>query len=170
MLEAVIEVRSRETLSWTSKPMCRCFVASDLEPFQRMSLRHYIWASLGREDLLKKGMATHSSTLAWKIPWTGEPDTLQSMGSQSAGHNRKNLLAHSHTLFCVQDWHSCVQLFIEIPGSAWQSIQIRNEVAGSPTVPPLIPFSHCRQNYYYLLSRTVCRSCRNQTQTHFLLF
>ena len=36
--------------------------------------------SLGREDLLEKEMATHSSILAWKIPWTEEPDRLQSMG------------------------------------------------------------------------------------------
>ena len=38
--------------------------------------------SLGREAPLQKGMATHSSTLAWKIPWTEEPGGLQSMGSQ----------------------------------------------------------------------------------------
>ena len=38
--------------------------------------------SLGREDLLKKGMATHSSILAWETPWTEEPGGLQSMGSQ----------------------------------------------------------------------------------------
>ena len=38
--------------------------------------------SLGREDLLEKEMATHSSILAWKIPWTKEPDRLQSMGLQ----------------------------------------------------------------------------------------
>ena len=38
--------------------------------------------SLGREDLLEKEMATYSSTLAWKIPWTEEPGRLQSMGSQ----------------------------------------------------------------------------------------
>ena len=37
--------------------------------------------SLGREDPLEKEMATHSSTLAWKIPWTEEPGRLQSMGS-----------------------------------------------------------------------------------------
>ena len=36
--------------------------------------------SLGQEDPLEKEMATHSSTLAWKIPWTEEPDRLQSMG------------------------------------------------------------------------------------------
>ena len=43
--------------------------------------------SLGQEDPLKKGMATHSSILAWRIPWTEEPGRLQSMGSQKVGHN-----------------------------------------------------------------------------------
>ena len=43
--------------------------------------------SLGREDPLEKEMATHSSTLAWKIPWTEEPGKLQSMGSQRVGHD-----------------------------------------------------------------------------------
>ena len=38
---------------------------------------------LGWEDPLEKGMATHSRILAWKIPWTEEPDRLQSMGSQT---------------------------------------------------------------------------------------
>ena len=39
--------------------------------------------SLGQEDPLEKGMANHSSILAWRIPWTEEPGGLQSMGSQS---------------------------------------------------------------------------------------
>ena len=43
--------------------------------------------SLGREDTLEKGMATHSSILAWKIPWMEEPGRLQSMGLQRVGHN-----------------------------------------------------------------------------------
>ena len=43
--------------------------------------------SLGREDPLEKEMATHSSTLAWKIPWTEEPGRLQPMGSQRVGHD-----------------------------------------------------------------------------------
>ena len=38
--------------------------------------------SLGQEDLLEKGMATHSCMLAWRIPWTEEPGGLQSVGSQ----------------------------------------------------------------------------------------
>ena len=40
---------------------------------------------LGREGSLEKEMAIHSSTLAWKIPWTEEPDRLQSMGLQRVG-------------------------------------------------------------------------------------
>ena len=47
---------------------------------------------LGWEDPLEKEMATHSSTLAWKIPWTEEPGRLQSMGSQRVGHNWATLL------------------------------------------------------------------------------
>ena len=43
--------------------------------------------SLGQEDLLEKEMATHSSILAWRIPWTEEPGGLQSTGSQRVRHN-----------------------------------------------------------------------------------
>ena len=43
--------------------------------------------SLGWEDPLEKGMATHSSILAWRIPWIEEPGGLQSMGSQRVEHN-----------------------------------------------------------------------------------
>ena len=47
-----------------------------------------IWVqSLGWEDPLKKEMATHSSILVWRIPWTEEPVELQSTGSQRVGHN-----------------------------------------------------------------------------------
>ena len=42
---------------------------------------------LGWEDPLEKEMATHSSTVAWKIPWTEERSRLQSMGSQRVGHD-----------------------------------------------------------------------------------
>ena len=43
--------------------------------------------SLGQDDALEKAMATHSSTLAWKIPWMEERGRLQSMGSQRIGHD-----------------------------------------------------------------------------------
>ena len=44
--------------------------------------------SLGQKDPLEKRMATHSSILAWRIPWTEEPGGRQSMGSQRVDHNR----------------------------------------------------------------------------------
>ena len=44
--------------------------------------------SLGWEDSLEKGTATHSNILAWRIPWTEGPGGLQSTGSQRVGHNR----------------------------------------------------------------------------------
>ena len=47
--------------------------------------------SLSREDPLEEGMATHSSILAWRIPWTEEPGGLQSMGSHRVRHNQSNL-------------------------------------------------------------------------------
>ena len=50
--------------------------------------------SLGQEDPLEKEMATHSSILAWRIPWMEEPGRLQSMGSQRVGHNER--LHHHH--------------------------------------------------------------------------
>ena len=43
--------------------------------------------SLGQEEPLEEGTATHSSILAWRIPWTEEPGSLQSIGSQRVGHN-----------------------------------------------------------------------------------
>ena len=43
--------------------------------------------SLGREDSLEKGRATHSSILAWRVPWTEEPGGLQSIASQRVGHD-----------------------------------------------------------------------------------
>ena len=46
----------------------------------------WVW-SLSGEDPLEKGMATHSSILAWRIPWTEEPGRLQSMGSQRVRHD-----------------------------------------------------------------------------------
>ena len=54
--------------------------------------------SLCREDPLEEGMATHSSILAWRIPWTEEPGRLQSTGSQTVGNYGGNLACtHTHT-------------------------------------------------------------------------
>ena len=53
--------------------------------------------SLGQEDPLEEGMATHSSILPWRIPWTEEPDRLQSMGSQRIEHDWSDLA-------CTKNW------------------------------------------------------------------
>ena len=55
---------------------------------KRLPAMQETWVqSLGREDPLEKEMATHSSILAWRIPWTEEPGGLQSMGSQRVTHD-----------------------------------------------------------------------------------
>ena len=55
---------------------------------KRLSTMRETWVrSLGREDPLEKEIAIHSSTIAWKIPWTEEPGRLQSMGLQRVGHD-----------------------------------------------------------------------------------
>ena len=51
--------------------------------------------TLGCEDPLEKGMAIHSSIVAWRIPWTEEPGRLQSMGSQRARHDMTELLTYN---------------------------------------------------------------------------
>ena len=59
--------------------------------------------SLGQEDPLEKGKATHSSILAWRIPWTEEPCRLQSMESQRVGHDRMTN-THTHMRQLVDSW------------------------------------------------------------------
>ena len=67
------------------------------------------------KDPLKKGMATHSSVLAWRIPWTEEPGGLQSMGSHRVGHDGSDL-ACMHALEKEMVTHSSV-LAWRIPGT-----------------------------------------------------
>ena len=55
-------------------------------PANAGDIKLWVWA-LDWEDSLEDGMATHSSTLAWRIPWTEEPGGLQSMGSQRVRHD-----------------------------------------------------------------------------------
>ena len=55
---------------------------------KRLPTMQEIWVrSLGREDTLEREMATHSSILAWRIPWTEKPGGLQSTGSHRVGHD-----------------------------------------------------------------------------------
>ena len=67
--------------------------------------------SLGWEDPLEKEMATHSSTLAWKIPWTEEPGGLQYMGSQRVGHNWATSLHLQCTVILMLCWGNFSSIF-----------------------------------------------------------
>ena len=70
---------------------------------------------LGQEDPLEKGMATHSSILAWRIPWTEETGGLQSMGSQRVRHDwATNTHTHTHTHMGIQWMGSYVR------GDGWR--------------------------------------------------
>ena len=63
-------------------------MAQQVKNLPAMQETQEIWVrSLGQKDALEKEMATHSSILAWRIPWTKEPGRLQSMGSQRVGHD-----------------------------------------------------------------------------------
>ena len=62
--------------------------------------------SPGRKESLEKEMATHSSTLAWKITWTEEPGGLQSKGSQTAKHNWATKHTHDTQLHILSGHHS----------------------------------------------------------------
>ena len=62
-----------------------------------------IW-SLGQEDPLEKGMATHSSILAWIVPWTEEPGRLQSMGLQQVGHDWATSLSLGYCEKCLSEY------------------------------------------------------------------
>ena len=60
----------------------------------------WVW-SLGWEQPLEKGTMTHSSILAWRIPWTEEPSRLQSMGSQGVRHNRLTFTFTHYIYICI---------------------------------------------------------------------
>ena len=84
-------------------------VVKNLPAMQELKEMH-VW-SLGQEDPLEEGMATHSSILTWSILWKEEPGGVQSIGSQRVGHDWSNLACtHRHRI-----WHekySSVEKFV----------------------------------------------------------
>ena len=98
-----------------------------------------VW-SLGWEDPLEKETATHSSTLAWKIPWTEDPGRLPSMGSQRAGQDWATSLSLSttgtRTGVPVCRPTSCFWLFYRLcnqeQGTLWASVSSSTKVANLP--------------------------------------
>ena len=84
-----------------------------------LAFRVFTWGH--NVDMSEKAMAPHSSTLAWKIPWTEKPGRLQSMRSLRAGHDR----ATSLSLFTFMHWRRKWQptpLFLPGESQGWQSL------------------------------------------------
>ena len=86
----MLERKDRGSYSGRSLPFLRGETGSSLvaQMVKNLPAMQETWVqSLGWEDLLKEGMATHSSILAWRIPWTEEPGGLQSVEVQRVSHN-----------------------------------------------------------------------------------
>ena len=76
--------------------------------------------SLGQEDLLEKEMATHSSILAWRIPWTEESGALQSMGSQRVRHDHATNITTTTASITMIIWASLVAQLVRNPLAMWE--------------------------------------------------
>ena len=84
---------------------------------KRLSMMRETWVrSLGWEDSLEEGMATHSSILAWKIPWTEEPGGLQSTGATPSKQTKKVIFCYS---LLLQDFSKYLILISKKPESCW---------------------------------------------------
>ena len=115
--------------------------------------------SLGQEDPLEKEMVTHSSILAWRIPWTEKPGRLQSMGPQRVRHDWATSLSLSKALVVVVQSLSRVQLFqshgpqhARVPCPSPTPRACSNSCLLSwwchPTISSsVIPFSSCPQSF-----------------------
>ena len=105
--------------------------------------------SLGQEDLLEKEIAIHSSTIAWKIPWTEEPGRLQSMGLQRVGHEWATSLTSLRTLTVVGyalhllQWPAqCCSLRLHKAlwnGPKYERTPQRRDFTGDPVVKTALP-------------------------------
>ena len=79
--------------------------------------------SLGWEDPLEEGMATPSSSLAWRIPWTGEIGRLQFIGLQKVRHDRRDL--------------ACTHLYHELSRKAFSQKLLHSKISPGPSIPIL---------------------------------
>ena len=110
--------------------------------------------SLGGEDHLEKEMATHSSTLAWKIPWMEEPRRLQSMGSQRAGHDWATSLSYFISFLDNDDLYSRLWICFMYKSCILEKIQFSSVAQSCPTLcdpmnrsTPGLPVHHQLQEF-----------------------
>ena len=118
--------------------------------------------SLGQKDLLGKKIATHSSILAWKFPWTEEPGRLQSTGSQRAGHNRAT--EHTHTqemdnlISWKRDWISWVLI-------AFKYLELYLEKNREVCLKAHCGFIHFTESFWLFHRQKCCWSELNKTDS-----
>ena len=95
--------------------------------------------SLGQQDPLEKGMAIHSSILAWRIPWTEEPSGLQSMGSQRVGHDwSTNTFTFFPWIILIVHW----QPFVIMTEELWEISKCSNHQSLKAKAQMIIQFFH----------------------------
>ena len=103
--------------------------------------------SLGWEDPLEEGMATHSSILAWRIPWTEEPGRLQSIGSQRVDHDWSDL-ACTHAYLLLNWFYKARERSKEKNG---ETVNKTNKIA----------FKQCKQVWWIEVFNCGALSCRD---------
>ena len=115
----VIEYRNQisasdDSLSLTISLYIYILVNFVAQTVKRLPTTWETWVqSLDRDDILEKEMATHSSTLAWKIPWMEDPGGLQSMGSKRVKHDWATSLSYIYVIDCnVSAQNSYVEVLI----------------------------------------------------------
>ena len=118
--------------------------------------------SLGQEDPLEEGTATHFSILAWRIPWTEEPGGLRSMGSQRVGNwtTAANAMLGKPCGRSSQDWVQTLSPFM-----GWVSLNLTCGSQG-PSLPEEGRSSHVQQVSVTLSSGTESASCCLRAMLH----
>ena len=134
---------------WRENASCLVIYGASVvaQMVKRLPAMQETWVgSLGQEDPLQKEMATHSSTLAWKIPWTEEPGGLQSMGSQRVEHDWATSLTLLLSVTAISDfWPPNMNLQLQSTGCCYPSPPLIAEELGECKVnketqpPPPLP-------------------------------
>ena len=125
---------------------------------KRLPIMWETWVrSLSWEDPLEKEMAPHSSTFAWKIPWTEEPGRLQSMGSQRVGHDWATKLSLSFLLYTTT--HTTIKINLKSERNQpyklmyYKITSIWNFRKGKTTVPWADPLMNAEGRCRYWLQK-----------------
>ena len=92
-----MDTKGGSGVGWLGRWNWHIYTSLVAQRVKRLPAMQQTWVqSLGWKDPLEKEMETHSSILAWRIPWTEKPGRLQSMGSQRVRHDWVTSLTHSH--------------------------------------------------------------------------